>query len=285
MKITAKRRFGQHFLRDTGILKRIIHLINPAPGQDVLEIGAGDGVLSVRLAPAVSRLRVIEVDDECIPVLESVLRPFPNVEILKGDVLEIGPSRLLPPGAGRARRTRVVGNLPYNIATAVIERFLDAGSLVEDMIFMVQLEVAQRITAEPCTREYGYLSVMCQHLADVRVHFKVPPQCFVPRPKVMSAVISLRPKECSWPRGRKHAFVDLVKASFSHRRKTLQNSLSFSRIFGDIATEILERCGVSGARRAEELTVQEYEQLSLEVYRSRAGGPQPRGKRTRLGVL
>jgi 16S rRNA (adenine1518-N6/adenine1519-N6)-dimethyltransferase len=263
----AKKRFGQHFLRDTGVLDRITRWIQPASNDVFFEIGAGDGALSARLAPAVFRLVAIELDKDCIPRLEMALAGFESAIVVQGDILQMDSasliSRFVPPG----KKVRIAGNLPYNIATAIIEKLLHMPLPIQDMFFMVQLEVAQRITANPGSRQYGFLSVECQHHADVQMGFKVSPACFVPRPKVASAMISFHPNNFQKDPALESCFESLCKAAFAHRRKTLENSMGKHSVFGRITSDLLKLAGIDGSRRAEQLTVQDYEHLA-SIYHS-----------------
>jgi 16S rRNA (adenine1518-N6/adenine1519-N6)-dimethyltransferase len=258
-----KKRFGQHFLRDKGVISRIVRWIDPGPNDLFLEIGAGDGALSTQLAPQAARLLAIEMDIDCIPILESNLSPHRSAVVIPADFLQLNLADLLS-GYGQAGQPlRVAGNLPYNIATVIIDILLHAALPIEDMHFMLQLEVAQRITAAPGSRDYGYLSVDCQHHCEVRMGFKVPSACFVPRPNVSSATISFRPKRTE----KVHAeferhFEAIAKAAFSHRRKTLANSLGKHPVYGKISGELLTQAGIDGSRRAEELSVAEYERMA-----------------------
>ncbi len=261
-----KKRFGQHFLRDTGVIDRIVRWIQPVPDDVFLEIGAGDGALSRALAPGVSRLLAVELDRDCIPRLESALAPFTSAILIHGDILQLDLEELVVPHLPEGQKLRVAGNLPYNISTAVITQLLHAGLQIEDMSFMVQFEVARRILAKPGSRDYGFLSVHCQHHSVARMGFKVSPACFVPRPKVSSATISLRPGSSLLSSSIEGDFEELAKAAFSYRRKTLANSLAQHRQFGPISSALLDRAGIDGARRAEDLSVQEYEHLAV-VYR------------------
>ncbi len=262
MKSHPKRRFGQHFLRDTGILARLEREINPLPTDSIIEIGAGDGSLSVKVAPSAGRFCALEVDDDQIPSLEGALAPYSNSTVIHGDILEMDLEQLLRDMQLDAANTRLIGNLPYNIASAIIHRCLRLREPVRDMIYMVQLEVAQRIISSPHSRAYGVLSVDCQHRADVRLLFKVSPACFCPRPKVMSAVVQIRPRGIQAGTPLDRAFDDVVKAAFAHRRKTLENSYRRHPAIGPIAGALLESAGVQGTRRAEDLSVAEYERLA-----------------------
>ena len=263
---SPKKRLGQHFLRDTGVLDRIVRWIHPLPDDVFLEIGAGDGALSSRLAPAIAGFIAVEMDRDCIPALEAVLARYEYATIVPADILSLDLERPLSPRLPPESRLRIAGNLPYNIATSIIEKLMHCSLTVHDMSFMVQAEVAQRITAGPGSKQYGYLSVHCQHHCDVRMGFRVSPSCFVPRPKVSSAMISLHPKNIARDPGLESDFEALGKAAFGHRRKTLANSLGKHAVFGPITSLLLKNAGIDGSRRAEELSIEEFETLA-RVYR------------------
>lgn len=262
-EMKMKKRFGQHFLRDKGVISRIVRWINPGPADLFLEIGSGDGALSTQLAPHVSRLLAIELDMDCIPVLEANLAPHKSAIVIAADFLKLNLTELISKYAQADQKLRIAGNLPYNIGTAIINILMHSGLPIEDMHFMLQLEVAQRIAAAPGTRQFGYLSVACQRHCNVQMGFKVSPACFAPRPQVSSTMICLRPKRFPPVDARyEQHFEDLVKAAFSYRRKTLINSLGKHAVYGKFSEELLEKAGIHGSRRAEELTVQEYEYLA-----------------------
>jgi 16S rRNA (adenine1518-N6/adenine1519-N6)-dimethyltransferase len=258
----AKKRFGQHFLRDTGMLDRIVRLIDPTSSDILVEVGAGDAALSSRLAPAVSTLLAIEIDDECIGTLRETLSWFSGAEVVHGDILKIDLPALIAAHLAPGKTLRVTGNLPFNISTAIVTKWLDSGLPIRDMVFMVQLEVAERLTAHPGTRDYGYLSILCQHRADLRLEFRVSPACFVPRPKVVSAMVSIRPRPCEFDPELEHEFRELAKASFAHRRKTIANSLGRNPRYARLGSELLRRASIDGNRRPEQLSVLEYEHLA-----------------------
>ena len=258
----AKKRFGQHFLKDTGIPDRIIRWIMPVADEAFIEIGAGTGALSVRLAEKAGSLVAIELDNDCIPVLKETLAGFDSASVVHADILSLDLAKLVSEYLCSGQKLRVAGNLPYNIGTAIIGKLLRIDIPIEAMFFMLQLEVAERILAQPETREYGVLSVLCQYYAETRMGFKVPPACFTPRPKVMSAVISLHPKPRKNNADWEADFEELVKACFAYRRKTLANSLSRSARFSGIAAGFLKKAGIDGDRRAENLSVGEYEHLT-----------------------
>ncbi len=257
-----KKRLGQHFLRDTGVIDRIIRWINPHPDDIILEIGAGDGALSLRLAPKVSQLHAIELDRDRIAGLESALRHFDTVKIVHEDILRLNIETFAESCFHPGKRFRIIGNLPYNISTAIIQKFLHCSEPLHDMKFMVQTEVAQRIAASPGGRQYGFFSVLCQHHCDVKIGFKVSPSCFVPRPKVSSSVITLKPHGTAQDPYFEKNFELLGKAAFSHRRKTLSNSLLKHTLFSSLCSDLLQRASIDGNRRAEELSVKEFESLA-----------------------
>ena len=262
MKIPAKRRFGQHFLRDTGIIDRIVRLINPISSDLILEIGAGDGALSARLAPRVSRFLAVEVDRDCLDPLRAALADAESAVIIGQDILSLDLTDLVLKYRQSNQRIRVVGNLPYNISSVIISKLLHSNLAVNDMVFMLQLEVAQRLTADHGTKEYGFFSVECQHLSAVRLEFKVPAACFVPRPQVVSAMVTMEPLNIPRDPVVEQHLLALTKAAFAYRRKTLANSLALDNRVATIAAELLRRAGIDGARRAEQLSVQEFERLA-----------------------
>jgi 16S rRNA (adenine1518-N6/adenine1519-N6)-dimethyltransferase len=262
MNPATKKRYGQHFLRDTGIINRIAALIGPAPGDLVLEVGGGDGALSTRIAPHVAKLMVLEIDRDLEFGLREALSPYPKAELVMADVLQADLTTLMAPHLGSCARLRIVGNLPYNIGTAIIERLLTSALPIEDMIFMLQLEAAERIGASPGSRDYGYFTVFCSHFCDIKLEFKVSPACFVPRPKVESAMITLRPRRREPDPERDQRFVDIAKAAFAYRRKKLANALKRNPLIGALAEELLHSAGIDGSRRAEDLRLSEYEALA-----------------------
>ncbi len=274
MKPRAKKHLGQHFLRDTGVLERISRLIQAGSGDLVLEIGAGDGALSRRLAPTASRLLALEVDAECIAPLEAALAPFPSATVVPCDVMEADIAALVSPYLAHTKRLRIAGNLPYNLATAIIEKALRLPLRVSDLVFMVQLEVAQRITAVPGTRQYGYFSVLCRHFAEVALAFRVRPECFSPRPRVFSAIVQLRPYNLPTDRRLDGAFARIAKAAFAYRRKMLSNALPRDAVIGANTGKLLSCAEIDGSRRAEQLSVREYEELA-RCFLNLSGGQAP----------
>lgn len=261
-KTAWKKRLGQHFLKDTGTLERLAAYISPSRDDLIVEIGAGTGALTSLLARQAGCLIAIEIDPDCIPALEEALAGRTNVAVVQGDILEIDIHGLIRPYLIQGKRLRFVGNLPYNVSTAIIERLLRLRLPIQEMIFLVQLEAAERITAAPGSRPYGYFSVYCQHYCEPRIGFRISPACFVPRPKVMSATVSLKPRPARWSAALEESFEEVVKAAFAHRRKTLANSMRYHAAIGPLADEILHKAGIDGALRPEQIPVCDYERLA-----------------------
>jgi 16S rRNA (adenine1518-N6/adenine1519-N6)-dimethyltransferase len=271
METIPKKRYGQHFLKDTGILNRIVRLIQPQATDLIVEVGPGSGALSILLAPKVLRLISIEIDRDLIPELTRVLEPYPNTEIINQDFLATDVTAIAMPHLAPAVRLRIVGNLPYNVGTAIIEKLLSPQHPIADMTFMLQLETAERISAAPGSKEYGFFSVFCQHHCEVRMGFRVSPACFVPRPSVQSAMIVMLPRHASTEPETEALFLMITKAAFAYRRKKLANALRRHAQLGPATDMLLELAGIDGTRRAEELTVEEYEQLA-QLYHKHCEG-------------
>ncbi len=247
-------------------MNRIVKLIRPTRNDLMIEIGGGEGALSFRLAPEVRKLLVIEIDQDLIPTLIRTLAPCPNAEVLGLDVLHADFAAMAAPSLSAGAHLRIVGNLPYNIGTAIIEKLLLQRLPIEDMIFMLQLETAKRINASPGSKDYGFFSVFCQHFCETGLALMVSPACFVPRPKVHSAMITLRPRRSSRTPDSDSLFLKLTKAAFAYRRKKLANSLRQDPELGPLTGAILNHAGIDGTRRAEDLSVGEYEHLA-ETFR------------------
>ena len=239
-----KKRFGQHFLHDAGILRKIVQAIAPEAGQHVVEIGPGDGALTLPLLRALGRLTVIELDRDLIPRLRAAAGGVGELDIVNADVLGVDLGALAD-GAP----LRVVGNLPYNISSPILFHCLDHLDAIVDMHFMLQKEVVDRMAAAPGSKTYGRLSVMLQLACRVEPLLAVPPGAFKPPPKVDSAVVRLTPLAPeARPRGDAAAIARVVKAAFGQRRKTLANAL-----YGVVTPDQIEAAGVDPKTRAEQL--------------------------------
>jgi 16S rRNA (adenine1518-N6/adenine1519-N6)-dimethyltransferase len=239
-----RKRFGQHFLHDPGILRRIVAAIAPQPGQHIVEIGPGEGAMTLPLLRAAGKLTAIELDRDLIEPLRDKARAIGELAIVNADVLTVDFGAL---AAGTP--LRVVGNLPYNISTPILFHCLDHAGAIADMHFMLQKEVVERMAAAPGSKTYGRLSVMLQLRCAVDPLFTVPPGAFRPPPKVDSAVVRLTPLPASALPDVPFAAIDrVVRAAFGQRRKTLGNALK-----GVLDAERIENAGVDPRARAEQL--------------------------------
>jgi 16S rRNA (adenine1518-N6/adenine1519-N6)-dimethyltransferase len=249
----ARKRFGQNFLHDQGVIHRIVSSINPRPGQSLVEIGPGRGALTLPLLEACGKLTAIELDRDLIPLLEKKAATVGDLKLVNQDVLQLDLSslQLEPP-------LRIVGNLPYNISTPLMFHLLEYSGLISDMTFMLQKEVAERILASPGDKHYGKLSVMMSCHCDGDFLLDVPPASFSPRPKVNSAVIRLRP--LTQPRINPDDLPRLeqvVTAAFGQRRKTIANSLK-NLLDRDRITDL----GLDPGARAETLSLNQFALLA-----------------------
>jgi 16S rRNA (adenine1518-N6/adenine1519-N6)-dimethyltransferase len=244
VKHIARKRFGQHFLADESILGAIIDVIDPQPGQALVEIGPGLGAMTNPLVARCERLTVIELDRD----LAARLRKRPELNVVESDVLQVDFTAL---AAQAGQKLRVVGNLPYNISTPILFHLLEAVDHVADQHFMLQKEVVDRMAAAPGNKDYGRLTVMLQWRYGIESVLDVPPEAFDPPPRVDSAVVRMQPLPL--PAGIDAKLLgELVTVAFSQRRKILRNTLG----------RWLDERGFAGEfdtqRRAEEVPVADY---------------------------
>lgn len=262
-----RKRLGQHFLADRRILQRILAAAHLSPGDTVIEVGAGRGVLTQGLAEAAGCVIAVEIDEALCEQIRLRLAPYPNVAIVCGDILALPPEELLA-RAGAAAPYVVVANLPYYIASAVLRRFLEAPTPPQRLIIMVQAEVAESMAAEP--GRMSLLSVATQFYARPRILFYVPPRAFRPPPKVRSAVVQLdvRPQPAVTVDDRE-AFFRLARAGFAARRKQLRNVLAIGLGLEPPAAEaLLASAAIDSQRRAQTLSIEEWARL-YEAWRRR----------------
>ena len=252
MKHIPRKRFGQHFLADRGIIEAIVDAINPKPGQIMVEIGPGLAALTQPLVERLGHLTVIELDRD----LAVRLRGHPRLSVIESDVLKVDFCQVAQ--AQSAPKLRVVGNLPYNISTPILFHLLDFVDVIEDQHFMLQKEVIDRMVARPCTSDYGRLSVMLQWRYEMENVLFVPPESFDPPPRVNSAVVRMVPRENPAPIDVK-LLSELVQVAFSQRRKLMRHTL------GKWLTEKAFAGEFNVQRRAEEVPVAEYLALALEL--------------------
>jgi 16S rRNA (adenine1518-N6/adenine1519-N6)-dimethyltransferase len=255
-KHVHKKQFGQHFLHDPGIIRRIVQAVAPKPGDRLVEIGPGEGAITLPLLREHGRLTVIELDRDLIPRIQAAARDVGELDVIHADVLTVDFTQIAAGGS-----LRLVGNLPYNISSPILFHCLDHAAAVTDMHFMLQKEVVDRMAAAPGSKVYGRLSVMLQLYCSVEPLIKVPPGAFNPPPKVDSAVVRLTPL----PAERRHdadpAIVErVVRHAFGQRRKTLSNALH------DVATsDQIRAAGVDPKERAEQLAPLEFVAIAKVV--------------------
>jgi 16S rRNA (adenine1518-N6/adenine1519-N6)-dimethyltransferase len=250
MKHIPRKRFGQHFLVDEGVIHAIVNAINPRAGELLVEIGPGLGALTRPLLERMPHLHVVELDRDIIARLKKEFPPE-RLSIHEGDALKFDFSSL-------GERIHVCGNLPYNISSPLLFHLMDCAASIVDMTFMLQKEVVDRMVAEPSTPAYGRLSVMLQRRFHMEWLLDVPPEAFDPPPKVDSAVVRLIPKTPgSYPELDEKRFAEIVAAAFSQRRKTLRNTLG--KLIGE---EAFKATGIDSGLRAENLGVAEFEKLT-----------------------
>lgn len=246
-----KKRFGQHFLLDTQVLHQILLAINPGEIDQIIEIGPGQGALTEYLLTRVPKLTALEIDRDLIDLLHKKFGSRLNLH--NTDVLHFQFDSL-----NNGTPWRIVGNLPYNISTPLLFHLLQSNLAIRDMIFLLQKEVAERISTPPGTKTYGRLSVMAQYFCDARIFFRVPPEAFSPPPKVDSALIKLTPfGTLPYPALDFEWFSRLVTQAFSQRRKTLRQSLRHL-----VKPASYLETDIDPLRRPETLSVKEFVALS-----------------------
>ncbi len=249
----ARKRFGQNFLTDQSVLERIVRAFAPASKDRLIEIGPGQGALTKLLLESVDELHAIEIDRDLAAYLRELFSENSNFNLHENDVLKIDFNDLL----SSSKPARIIGNLPYNISTPLIFHLLNYLAGIQDMLFMLQLEVVERMAAEPSTKNYGRLSIMAQYYCKVEKLFKVPSSAFSPPPKVESAIVKLAP----YPeppfavKDPKH-LEGLVKQAFSQRRKTLRNNLK--TLLSDSDLELL---GINPGLRPENISLEDYARI------------------------
>lgn len=260
-----QKKFGQNFLIDTHVLDKIIAAANIGPEDFVLEIGPGIGTMTQYLAEAAREVAAVEIDRNLIPILKDTLSAYDNVIILNKDILKVD-IRKMAMEKNEGKPIKVVANLPYYITTPIIMGLLENEVPLDSITVMVQKEVADRMQTGPGSKDYGALSLAVQYYAEPYIVANVPPNCFMPRPAVGSAVIRLTKHKKKPVEVRDAAFMfKIIRASFNQRRKTLQNGLHNSPELSlpkELVVHVLERMGLPAAVRGEKLSLAEFAKLS-----------------------
>ncbi len=254
MQHRPRKRFGQNFLHDPGVVQHILAAIAPQPQERIVEIGPGQGAITRELLRLVESLDAVELDRDLVAALPGICADLGRLRLHNADALKFEFCRLTKPG----ERLRIVGNLPYNVSTPLLFHLLEQSWCIEDMHFMLQREVVDRMVSTPGNKHYGRLSVMLQITCDVQRLFDVGPGAFRPPPKVESSFVRLRPlRQPIFPVGDPVLFGQLVRQAFAQRRKTLRNTLR-----GLLSAEQMQQLGIDPSLRAESLSVEQFARLA-----------------------
>lgn len=267
-----KKSLGQNFLIDQNILGKIVSAAGLDSTKGALEIGPGIGALTEKLAQSANRVTAVEIDQRLLPILEEVLEPYPLVHVIHGDVLKLDLKALFEAEFGEVSGVSVVANLPYYVTTPILMKLLEEKLPLENIVVMIQKEVAVRMAASPGGKDYGSLSIAVQYYSEPELVCIVPHTVFIPQPNVESAVIRLKvrknpPVEVD----DQDFFFEVVQASFAQRRKTISNNLK-SRFFAGEDRQRLEQlltsAGIEPSRRAETLHLEEFAKLSNTLFQA-----------------
>lgn len=260
-----QKKFGQNFLIDSHVLDKIVSAAGITKDDFVLEIGPGIGTMTQYLAASARKVFAVEIDKALIPILEDTLKEFDNVQVINQDILKVDIKKLAEEH-NDGKPIKVVANLPYYITTPIIMGLFESQVPIDSITVMVQKEVADRMKVGPGTKDYGALSLAVQYYAEPYIVANVPPNCFMPRPKVGSAVIRLtRHEKPPVEVADENLMFRLIRASFNQRRKTLANGLNNSPELSYSKEEIqqtIEKCGFKAGIRGEALTLEDFAQLA-----------------------
>lgn len=268
-QFTIQKKYGQNFLIDSNIIDKIIKAADINKEDFILEIGPGIGTLTQFLCEHGGKVLAVEIDKKLIPVLDETLEAYDNVEVINEDILKIDLEKLIKE-KNQGKKIKLVANLPYYITTPIIMKLFESSIEIENITIMVQKEVADRIQSGPGTKAYGSLSIVSQYYSKPHIAAIVPANCFIPRPKVDSAVLCLQPhSEPVVQLDNEDMFFKLVRSSFNQRRKTLANSINNAGITSLSKEEIIDSIVPLGKPenvRGEALTLEEFANLSNIIY-------------------
>lgn len=267
--IRFKKSLGQNLLLDENINRIMTDAAALTPEDDVVEVGAGLGALTGRLAERARRVFAIEIDRTFFPCLEDRFRDTENIVLFRGDVLNHSLDKLLEEHIPGATQLKMVSNLPYYITTPILFHFWEAPVFFERMVVMVQEEVALRLVAPVGSADYGRLTLAAAYYSEVDIVHKVPASCFKPKPKVDSCIVRMRNRrEPLYPGVDRDALMRVIGTAFMHRRKTLRNALTRAPELGadkDVVLKALDAAGIDPARRPQTLSLDEFASLTREI--------------------
>lgn len=253
----AKKRFGQNFLHDQNVITRIVNCIAPSSDEHLVEIGPGQGAITIEILKLIGKMTAVELDRDLLTPLEETCGKYGKLTLHNADALKFDFTELVEGD----QKLRLIGNLPYNISTPILFHLLESKKIIHDMHFMLQKEVVDRMAAQPGSKTYGRLSVMIQVYCQVSSLFDIPPSAFNPAPKVDSSIVRLVPHDKPTIEIKdQNNFSRIVTASFAHRRKTLRNNLK-----GIIAEENIASLDIDPSRRAETLSLEEFARLAQQT--------------------
>ena len=264
-----KKKFGQNFLTDANILRKIIDVAELNEDVSVIEVGPGIGALTEYLARSAGQVVAYEIDPTLIPILEEVMSPYDHVKIINEDILKADIATMISKEMTKSVEIAVVANLPYYITTPILMGLIEARLPIDRYIVMMQLEVARRLSARPSTKDYNALSIAVQYYCDVEIAINVPRDVFIPVPNVDSVVVVLRRKVAPPVIVKNEAFLmELIHGSFRQRRKTLLNNLlsHFNQLSKEDTINLIEAAGVSPSIRGEALSIQAFGKLANVFY-------------------
>lgn len=251
-KVLPLKRFGQNYLQDQNIIKKIVSEIDPKEDEIIIEIGPGQGAITKLLLESRAKLTAIEIDKRVIDDLQS---RFIKLNLFQSDFLKLDLKKFVN---STQQKLRIVGNIPYNITSPILFKLFENNTIVQDAVLMVQYEVAKRMTAKMGSKDYGILSVLLEYFGSTKLAFKVSPNVFYPKPNVDSAVVHIHFNDKRENSEFNSMFKSIVKSSFGNRRKTLKNSLS-NGIFAEVN---FSECGIDLSLRAEQLNIDDFIKLA-----------------------
>ena len=246
--IKPLKKFGQNYLVDDNVIKKFVSELNPSQEDCVVEIGPGKGSITKELLSKVSKLIAIEIDNR---VIDNLINKYSNLSVLNSDVLKVDFKNIYK---REKNKIRIIGNIPFNITSPIFFKLMENRNFIKDAVLIIPLDIAKRLIASKRTKEYGILTILLNYFSDLKLCFKISPNVFIPRPKIEAAVVHLNFENDIDAEVKNKMFINVVKASFANRRKTLKNSLSNSIFESYNFSEI----NIDLSKRAEELEIKDF---------------------------